>query len=223
MKDDMRITNANMRQAFVLHFLAEAFQYPDESWIERFRTLAEDAQREGMILPSFSAEELREEHFRLFGPSPACPQDLTLHLAENPFEQARMMAHMAGFYRAFGVEQEEGERSDNLPVALSFLFFLILKERNAALKGLKEAREVTAQAITDFTQEFLSPGVAAFSSKLVALTLNPFYLALAEILGRGIFAIPMPLKETISLWEPRSQNAEEGEMTCGILKQPLQS
>src|SRR3990167_8515643 len=109
----METADASLKRAFTLHFLAEAFQYPDEIWMERFRPLAEDARRDGMVLPSWPAENLGEEHFRLFGPSPACPQDLTLHLAENPFEQARMMAHMAGFYRAFGLEQEPGERSDN--------------------------------------------------------------------------------------------------------------
>lgn len=213
----------DMKRAFTLHFLAEAFQYPDAAWNERFRTLAEDAQREGIVLPSWSEQKLEEEHFRLFGPSPACPQDLTLHLAENPFEQARMMAHMAGFYRAFGLEHEQGERSDNLPVALAFLSFLILKERNAADKNLKEPREITGKAISDFVREFLSPGVAAFTSKLANLTSNTFYLSLAEILRKEVFAIHTPPVEPESRWEPRTNDMEEGEMTCGILKQPLQS
>lgn len=212
-----------LKRSFVLHFLAEAFQNPDEFWEKRFFSLSGDALKDGIELPSFSIDDLREEHFRLFGSSPACPMELTLHLAENPFEQARMMAHMAGFYRAFGLEHGEGERSDNLSVALSFLSFLTLKEQNAVDRHMDEAKEITSKAITDFAREFVSPGVAAFTGKLVNLTSSPFYLALAEILRREIFSIQEPPAEIVSNWEPRHTELDEGEMTCGILKQPLQS
>ncbi len=211
-----------LKDAFTLHFLAEGFQYPDAAWEGRFRALVPGAAKQGVRLPAFSTEDLSPEHFRLFGPAPACPQELSLHLAENPFEQARIMAHMAGFYRAFGLEQEPGERPDNLAVALSFLSFLRLKEKNAADKGLTEAREVTAKAIVDFTRDFVAPGVAAFIGKLVKLTADPFYSTLADVLRREIFNIHTPLVQAASRWEPRPEDAEEGEMTCGVLKQPLQ-
>ena len=211
-----------IKQAFTLHFLAEGFKYPDASWGERFRAQLPEAAREKFLLPAFSAEELAPEYFRLFGPAPACPLELSLHMAENPFEQARIMAHMAGFYRAFGLEQEPGERPDNLAVALSFLSFLRLKEKNAADKGLREAREVTAKAILDLVQEFVAPGVAAFFGKLAKVTSDPFYLALAELLRREIFSIHTPSAPAASRWEPRTEEAEEGVITCGALKQPLQ-
>ena len=219
----MKQTSTVLKRSFVLHFIAEAFQFPDEAWEKRFPSLASDALKEGIQLPSFDIHELREDHFRLFGSAPACPQELTLHLAENPFEQARMMAHMAGFYRAFGLEHVEGERADNLSVALSFLSFLFLKEQNAEDKKMNEEREVTAKAIEDFAREFISPGVAAFSEKLVKLTGNPLYLALAESLRREIFDIHKPEAPVESRREPRTNDMEEGEFTCGILKQPLQS
>ena len=212
-----------LKRSFVLHFLAEAFQNPDGVWEKRFVSLSGDALKDGIIPPSFDIGDLREDHFRLFGSSPACPMELTLHLAENPFEQARMMAHMAGFYRAFGLEHGEGERADNLSVALSFLSFLTLKEQNAVDRHMDEAKEITSKAIADFTREFLSPGVAAFTRKLASLTSNAFYLALAEILRREIFAIQEPPVEVVSNWEPRSSELDEGEMTCGNLKSPLQS
>lgn len=213
----------SLKQSFVLHFLAEAFQNPDDVWEKRFVSLAGDALKDGIELPSFDIENLREEHFRLFGSAPACPMELTLHLAENPFEQARMMAHMAGFYRAFGLEHGEGERSDNLSVALSFLSFLALKEKNAIDRRMDEAKEITSKAITDFAREFVSPGVAAFTGKLVNLTTSSFYLTLAELLRREIFAIQEPPAEIVSNWEPRSGELDEGEMTCGNLNTPLQS
>jgi len=213
----------SLKQSFVLHFLAEAFQNPDALWEKRFVSLYGDALKDGIELPAFDIENLREEHFRLFGSAPTCPMELTLHLAENPFEQARMMAHMAGFYRAFGLEHGEGERSDNLSVALSFLSFLTLKEQNAADRHMDEAKEITSKAITDFAREFLSPGVAAFTGKLANLTSNAFYLALAEILRREIFAIQEPPAEIVSNWEPRSSELDEGEISCGNLNIPLQS
>ncbi len=212
-----------LKQSFVLHLLAESFQNPDSVWEKRFGDLSADARKDGIELPAFDIEILREEYFRLLGSAPTCPMELTLHLAENPFEQARMMAHMAGFYRAFGLEHREGERSDNLCVALSFLCFLMLKEQNAVDRGMSEAKEVTSKAITDFTREFLSPGVAAFTGKLVNLTSNTFYLALAEILRRAIFAIQEPPAEIVSNWEPRSIELDEGEISCGNLNIPSQS
>lgn len=212
-------TRDNLQSALALHFLSEGFQSPDAAWEERFRALLPGAAASS--LPVFSAGDLAPEHFRLFGPAPACPQELTLHLAENPFEQARVMAHMAGFYRAFGVEQTGGERPDNLSVALSFLSFLYLKERNAVEKGLAEAREVTANAVADFTREFLAPGVAAFSAKLATQTSSLFYLALTEILRREVFSIHAPAAEPASLWAPRPDEKEGEEFTCGIFKQPL--
>ncbi len=207
-----------LRRAFVLHLLSEGFRSPDPLWKERFAALRPAASGQGISLPVFPAEVLAEEHFRLFGPAPACPLELAFHLAENPFEQARIMAHIAGFYRAFGLDPEAGERPDNLSVVLSFLSFLTLKERNAAEKGLEEAGRVTAQAVADLVREFVSPGVAAFSGKLAALTSNAFYSALAERLRREIFNIHAPPAQAVSRWEPRPEEAEEGEMTCGALK-----
>ena len=216
------VTRDHLQSALALHFLSEGFQSPDAAWEERFRALIPGAAAVAPSMPAFSAGNLAPEHFRLFGPAPACPQELTLHLAENPFEQARMMAHMAGFYRAFGLDPTPGERPDNLAVALSFLSFLCLKERNAAEKGLTEAREVTANAVADFTREFLAPGVAAFSVKLATQTSDPFYLALTEMLRRELFSIHSPVVEPASRWEPRPDDDKEGdELTCGPFKQPL--
>lgn len=215
----------DLQRAQAFHLLSEGFQSPDAAWEERFRALIPwPALAPGAAaapsLPEFSAGDLAPEHFRLFGPAPACPQELTLHLVENPFEQARMMAHMAGFYRAFGVETAPGERPDNLAVALSFLSFLCLKARNAMEKGLADAQEVTAAAIADFTKEFLAPGVAAFSSSLATQTSSPFYLALTETLRREVFAVHAP-EPSASRWAPRPDEKEGEEFTCGISRQSL--
>jgi nitrate reductase assembly molybdenum cofactor insertion protein NarJ len=211
------------RRVSAFRLLAEGFRSPDEAWRARYAALSGRAAAEGIAAPVPPGVEMGREHFRLFGPAPACPLELTFHLAENPFEQARLMAHMSGFYRAFGVEPEPGERPDNLSVAVSFLGLLALKERNAVAKGLEEAREVTAAAVVDFTRDFVAPGVEAFTGKLVTVSPPPFYTALAELLRREVYAIHAPVAPFASHWGAPPDEAPEEEVTCGLLKQPSAS
>jgi len=211
----------SLERASLFQFLSLGFENPDAAWDVRFAPVRQEAARRGCSLPPASSADLAEDYFRLFGPAPACPQDLTLHLVENPFEQARQMADMAGFYRAFGVDPEPGERPDHLAVALSFVSFLFVKGKHAADQNRGEQRDVTAKALEDFVVQRLAPGVAAFAGKLAQVSPPPFYAALTDHLCREVFKIHAPAVRPVSRWEPRPENAEEGEMTCGLLNQPL--
>ena len=147
-----------------------------EAW--KFRALLFKRLSLGFLYPD-SDPDRGAEYSRLFGSNPLCPLDLAHHLSPNPFEQARIMAQMAGFQRAFGVEFQEGTRPDHLAVCLEFLSYLCLKQTNALEKGLSEACAVTEKAIRDYIREYLLPGAEAFLRALQAHG-SGFYEGLTE-------------------------------------------
>ncbi|MBI4217537.1 MAG: molecular chaperone TorD family protein, partial [Elusimicrobia bacterium] len=110
---------------------------------------------------------LQQDHFRLFGSSPTVYADLAFYFSDNPFEQSKKMADMAGFLRAFGVETQDGNRVDSIPIVFEFLSYLHLKWLHALEKGLDEKAEVTEKAILSYANDFLVQGVGSFYKKLL--------------------------------------------------------
>lgn len=126
-------------------------------------------------------EKLKEEHFRLFGPNPLCPLDIVCYLSDNEFMQARIMADIAGFYRAFGLHIQEGLRVDNLSICFEFLAYLCLKKIYATEKGLDEKLKITDDAYNSFLNEFVLPALPKFLSALRKNTTSRFYQGLADL------------------------------------------
>jgi nitrate reductase assembly molybdenum cofactor insertion protein NarJ len=207
-----------LREACVLSALAEGWSYPGPAWKARYEAARRSADRFGTVLPApAEPEDLRSSYHAWFGHAPACPLELAFHLSSNPFEQAKTMAQIQGFYRAFGVETIEGERPDGLAMLLSFASYMTVKRRHAALQGLSEAAEVTSKALRDFAGEFLIPGLAAFGVKARELGLGGFYkdlLVAAERAAACAFGAPTA---AASRWTPPAGEETEGEMKCGVL------
>lgn len=184
--------------------LSIGFLYPTEKELERLKNMATETlnqERLGSnpilwngfneLLPMIpnsgstgeleSLDLLQEEHFRLFGPNPIVYLDLAFYFSDNPFEQSKKMADMAGFLLAFGVNIEDGNRVDNLSVCLDFLSYLHLKWLNAEEKGLSEQGEMTQKAIRSYVQDFLVCGVRSFHQKLAERSQSNFYKLLGRI------------------------------------------
>lgn len=209
-----------LREACVLSALAEGWSYPGPAWRARYEAARRSALRRGAGLPEAAdPEELSATYHAWFGHAPACPLELAFHHSSNPFEQAKTMAQLQGFYRAFGVEAVEGERPDGLAMVLSFASYLLVKKRHAGLQGLSEVAEVTGRALRDFAGEFLVPGLAAFGVKARELGLGGFYkdlLVSTETTVANAFGAPAP---AASRWTPPAGEEIEGEMKCGVLPQ----
>ena len=179
-------------RAIALRLASAGFGYPDEGWRARFDSLLRAALERGAV-PSGGLDRLetawRAEtpadleawHFRLFGPAPACPLELAFHATEDPNGQAKLIADLAGFYKAFGVESEE--RSDGLPAVLEFLAYLEIKRVHAALNGWNEKRDIAAEASEKLKTEIVFKTVNAFARKLRAAGAPEFYLQLAALCG----------------------------------------
>lgn len=177
-------------RAIALRLVSTGFGYPDAAWRTRFDALLEAARAtravnaSGLIklekaLKAAAPSELEGQHFRLFGPAPACPLELAFHATKDPNGQAKTIADLAGFYRAFGVESEQ--RADGLPEVLEFLAYLEIKRVHAELKGWTEKRDIAADASEKMRGELVVKAVGSVARKLQAAGAPEFYLQLAAL------------------------------------------
>ncbi|GEM_PF-4102609 len=200
----MSIDTASLEiRALIYKLVSVGFLYPDEEWQKRMSGLIREFyQMENhshtldfennitginKILLSFSVdkkvlEELQAEHFRLFGPDPLCPLEIS-HWTKgsNIFMQPRQMAEMAGFYKAFGLDMSENLEVDNLSVAFEFLSYLCLKLLNALNKCDDDNAEITEKAIDSFRIEFVLPGLKNFVESIKTNSKTGFYKELGEL------------------------------------------
>lgn len=165
--------------------LSVGFLYPDADWKTRCQGLLNETHGLQDLKTAFAAsslETLQAEHFRLFGSSGACPMELSFYLSENPFEQAKIMAELSGFHKAFGVESQDRLRPDHLSVCLEFLGWLLLKIANAMKKDLAEEKRTTNEALKSYVRDYLRPALQSFSGRLQRESQNAFYRNLTRIL-----------------------------------------
>lgn len=119
------------------------------------------------------------------------------------FQRAQLLADVAGFYRAFGLEpsHEHPERHDHLVLELEFMAVLLDLERQAAEMGLPEADEQMSlcyEAQRKFLTEHLIWWVPVFAVLLRTQASEGFYARVADCLGafvaseRGLLSLDVP-------------------------------
>ncbi|MBI4371154.1 MAG: molecular chaperone TorD family protein [Elusimicrobia bacterium] len=177
-------------RAIALRLVSAGFGYPDAAWRPRFDALLR-AARDSRAAPASGLNklekalsatppaELEAQHFRLFGPAPACPLELAFHATHDPYGQAKKIADLAGFYKAFGVESEE--RADGLPAVLEFLAYLEIKRVHAELNGWSRQRDVVVDASTKLREEIVFKAFGVIARKLHAAGAPEFYLQLSAL------------------------------------------
>ena len=170
---------------------------------EELAALASQADGAGLS-PEFEA---------LFGGPVRCPPYEGSYEADT-FRQARQMADVAGFYRAFGAELAgaERDRPDSAGAELEFLAFLTA--RRLAADG--EGARICAEAQDEFLRHHLGRWLGELCRRIEAETASPFYAALARLGGRfiseelerrGIEPAPLP--------ERRRWSVEADTFACG--------
>lgn len=182
---------------------------------------AVDALR-GAIPDPDALVEMAGEHHRLFSGSVACPPYESSY-APDPFQQARQMADIAGFYRAFGAEPSgpAADRPDQVGCELEFLAFLMVTRVEAVEQGREEDAAVCAAAEETFLREHLGRWLGPLCLELEKVTVQDTYRALARLgqryavaeLGRrGLTADPVLARRIRTVVEHDSFacGAEEG-------------
>jgi putative dimethyl sulfoxide reductase chaperone len=175
-------------------------------------------------LAGCDASELAVAHERLFtGDVRLPPYEGSYEI--DPFRQARQMADVAGFYRAFGADAHgpETERPDHAGTELEFLAFLGLRRLEAETGGDEETATRCAEIEDDFLTAHAGRWLPVFFSRLADEAAHPVHRALgavghdavvAELTGRGLVVEPVPVDR-----RPRTA-VEDDELTCAAADDP---
>ncbi|MBM4423693.1 MAG: hypothetical protein FJ030_09915 [Chloroflexi bacterium] len=179
-------TETAVRRAQVYRFLADAFLYPSENWLEDLPLLA-DILRDlnfGVWNLGFGVLDLlalQAEHRHAFGLVGSLCYETELGLPHE-YRQSQEMADIAGFYRAFGfnIGGQVRERPDHISAELEFMHVLALKEAYAAERDVLEHVEICIDAQRKFLQEHLGKWVGLFAESLARSAEEGPYVTLAR-------------------------------------------
>jgi DMSO reductase family type II enzyme chaperone len=187
-------THMLIRRAQVYGFLADAFIYPFENWLEDVPALGPILQDLGLadLQPANGQMELSDlqmEHRRVFGLTGSVCYETEVGLPHE-FRQSQEMADIAGFYRAFGFTPggSRRERPDHIAVELEFMHLLALKEAYARETGVQEHIEVSLDAQRSFIREHLGSWIGLFAQALEKMTGDGPYAILAQFMAAFIQA-----------------------------------
>lgn len=143
------------------------------------------------VAPARSSD-LAAAHLDLF--PPVAHQDApgyeTAYRGDDLFRQMDLLADVAGFYRAHGLEVggPEKERPDHIVVELEFCSLLCRKE----LHALHELGPDEVAVCRETTEAFLSDHLAcwgpAFGRRAAAVATHPWYRAVGELTAHWIAA-----------------------------------
>lgn len=130
-------------------------------------------------------DELGEPHSHLFTAveSQDCPPYETSYSTRDVFRQTDVMADVAGFYRAHGLEVGgvERERPDHVAAELEFVAFMARKEA-FALAHLGEDEVAECRRTQDlFLRDHLGCWGPAFGTRAAVVAEHPFHAAVGAL------------------------------------------
>lgn len=132
------------------------------------------------------ARSVAAERVRLFERG-ECPPYESSHRGDVDPLQDVVMADVAGFYKAFGLEPK-GELPDHIVSELEFMALLCLKESHALLQEEDEGLEVVRSAQFKFMRDHLGRWVDSFREAVHSKSQVAIYLILADLLADFIEA-----------------------------------
>jgi len=221
-----------VQRAATYEVLARCLAYPDEGSLQALGELVRIAEslltsgpvaRLGAILQSLAPGELETAHIGTFTAvtSPDCPTYESAFVCTDPGQQPVIMADVAGYYRAFGLELAAGAmRPDDVSVELSFLGYLCRKEAYA-LEHLGAPRVKQARRIQRlFLREHLGRWGEALGDRLVDSSAHEFYrdlgVALREwVAAEAAFTGAEPIDRTAAPQMPWPKPERAGGMDFG--------
>ncbi|MFZ5808463.1 MAG: TorD/DmsD family molecular chaperone [Chloroflexota bacterium] len=173
----MSTKNALLR-AQIYRFLADAFLYPADNWIEDIPLLhpilcklnlpeLASSLEAVMIAPAPDLQALQYLHRQTFGLSGSLCYETEYGLPHE-FRQSQELADIAGFYRAFGFNLggQVRERADFIATELEFMAALCLKEAWAIQQDQTDLTEITVEAQKSFLQDHLGQWIEGFTASL---------------------------------------------------------
>ena len=184
--------NNALQRAQVYRFLADAFLYPKDNWLDDFTCLMPVLRRLEMEDPiaalwapgatAVTVEQLQATHRRTFGLAGSLCYETEYGLP-GEYRQSQEMADIAGFYRAFGFQLggARRERPDHIATELEFMHILTLKEFLAVSQDLDKQAEICADAQRTFLEDHLARWIGWFAQSLARQAPEAIYVSLAQM------------------------------------------
>ncbi len=129
-------------------------------------------------------QAIAAERLRLFERGDCPPYEGSYRAEEDPLKDA-LMADVAGFYRAFGLEPRH-EMPDHLVSELEFMGLLCLQESHALLKPDAQAAQTIREAQRKFVEDHLGRWVERFRDAIAKKSKVSLYPLLADLLVRFV-------------------------------------
>lgn len=190
---------ALLARSVVYGACSQAFSYPTEEQAEQL--VHEDLPLASALAPALGAdiegavraaaegfgsrtpEELEAAHREVFSHVHAvdCPPFETDYTARDVWRQGRELADLAGFYRAFGLEQVR-DRPDAIGVELEFLHVITYKRVWAAAHEEAEHVEICRSAEEAFLRDHLLRWGPGFATRVERVAGGGPYAAAARLL-----------------------------------------
>lgn len=136
--------------------------------------------------------ELAAAHLALF--PPVAHQDApgyeTAYRGDDLFRQMDLLADVAGFYRAHGVEVggNERERPDHIVVELEFCSLVSRKEFYALTELGPDQVEVCRATLTTFLADHLACWAPAFGRRAAAVATHPWFRLMGGLVAQWVEA-----------------------------------
>lgn len=183
----------------VYEVLSAGFLHPDppivEFLVSRLPDVAACLQHLGdweparsleTLMAAWNDDALQEDYVRVFGHtvSKECPPYASEYGQAHIFQQAQVLADIAGFYQAFGVQLSPSfkDRLDHVGVELEFLHFLCLKEAHAIAQGhALDKVDLCREAQRKFLDNHLGTWVFTFLHKLKEKARGGIYASWGEL------------------------------------------
>jgi DMSO reductase family type II enzyme chaperone len=226
MNEEPAVTLA-LRRAAIYRVLAQAFAYPTAPGLEAVAVAAWNA---AVVAPAGLRVLLRRladaaaggdeaglaaEHVTLFTRQVRCPPYEGAYGPASMAGKATLLADVAGFYAAFGLEPAAGrpEVEDHVCAELEFMSALALKEAWALTEGHAGGLVVTRDAQRAFLAEHLARWSPGFAARLAETATPGFYPAAAALLQAWLADECARLALTVRPLEGIDE-AEAAPLTC---------
>lgn len=173
MPENIKNPDIPIRYAQVYRFLADAFLYPEDNWLEDLEYL--NRALENLKIPPLNAgssdwdlQTLQAEYRRVFGLTGSLCYETEYGLPHE-FRQSQELADLAGFYQAFGfkVGGRVRERPDHVAVQMEFMYLLALKEALAISQANFDQVEICQDAQGSFLTDHLGQWLYFFAEALI--------------------------------------------------------
>ena len=150
----------------------------------------DDALRAVSLDLPVDQEQTRVAHMALFPPitSQDAPGYETAYRGDGIFQQAALLADIAGFYRAHGLRAggAERERLDHITVELEFMAVLTRKEALSLQDDRLQDALICRDTAALFLQDHLGCWGPTFGRRASAVTASPWYRNLGVLIAMWI-------------------------------------